>query len=83
MTLEERPRGKRKSPRDIVKSIMEALESEPKTIEAIAKEMGSSWYTAWSYLQLIEWIQQCPKVSQVKAGKRIVLYRREWGRLPT
>ena len=74
---------KRKSPREIVESIMEALESDPQTIDTIAQKIESSWTTAWSYLELIDWIQQCPKISKVKAGKRLTLYRREWGRLPT
>ena len=75
--------SKRKSAREIVESIMETLESDPQTIDMIAKQIKSSWTTAWSYLELIEWIQQCPKVSRVRAGKRIELWRREWGRLPS
>lgn len=75
--------SKRKSPKDIVESIMEALRSEPQTIQSVAKSIESSWVTAWKYLSLIHYIQSCPKVDRMKVGKRIELWRREWGRLPS
>jgi hypothetical protein len=72
----------RKSPDEIVRLLMEALESEPKTIDTLANEIGSSWATVWKYMELIDWIQSCPRVGRIKAGKRMELWRREWGKLP-
>lgn len=72
----------RKSPEEIIRALMGALESEPKTIDALANEIGSSWATVWKYLELIDWIQSCPRVGRMQAGKRIELWRREWGKLP-
>ncbi|MDH5792706.1 MAG: hypothetical protein OEZ44_11035 [Candidatus Bathyarchaeota archaeon] len=72
----------RKSPDEIVRLLMEALESEPKTIDALANEIRSSWATVWKYLELIDWIQSCPRVGRIPAGKRMELWRREWGKLP-
>ena len=72
----------RKSSEDICYALMEAINSEPKTIDQLAKEIGSSWGTVWKYLELMDWIQRCPKLVRVKAGKRIEMWRREWGKLP-
>ena len=72
----------RKSPDEIVRALMQALGSDPKTIDTLASEIGSSWGTVWKYLELIDWIQSCPRVGRIPAGKRIELWRREWGKLP-
>lgn len=73
---------KRKSPLQIVRSLMESLETEPKTVKQLSTEIGSNWETALNYLELVEWVQRCPKVSRVRITKQIESWRREWGRLP-
>jgi len=72
---------KRKSAEEIIREIMVALGPDQKYTEQIAKDIGSSWETAWKYLRLIIWIQSCPKVARIPIGKKET-WRREWGRLP-
>ena len=72
----------RKSPTDIVKLIIEALSSEQKTTQQVADMVGSSWETAFNYLNIITYVQSCPKVVMDRVGKRIHTWKREWGRLP-
>jgi len=72
----------RKSPDEIIKALMENLGQTHKTTDQMAKDIGSSWETAWKYLNLILWVQSCPKVINEKIGKRIDTWKREWGRLP-
>jgi len=76
--------SERKSPSEIVRAIMRELSpDEPKTVQEIAKAIGSGWETTWRYLNLIEWIQKCPKVVRIRLGKRLEVWRREWGKIPT
>ena len=74
-------RGKRKNAEEIITEIMLVLGQEQKFTDQIAKDIGSSWETAWKYLKLIVWIQSCPNVSRVRIGHKET-WRREWGRLP-
>jgi hypothetical protein len=74
----------RKSPRKIVRAIMETLSSnDQKTVEAIAQDIDSGWKTTLSYLELIEWVQSCPRVVRIKVTKNIDVWKREYGRLPS
>lgn len=72
----------RKNPTEIVKSLMEVLESEPLNVHELSKKAGISWATASKYLEMMEWLQGCPKIRSGSGGKRIKTYRREWGKLP-
>lgn len=74
--------GTRKSPEEVIKSIIHQLNRNPKFTDQIAKEIGSSWATAQKYLRLIVWIQSCPKISRIPIGKKET-WRREWGRIPS
>ena len=74
--------SERKNPEEIVKAIMNALNTDSKTIEKISKEIGSSWQTVWFYLEFIDWIQKCPKIHRNKITERIEAWRRDWGKLP-
>lgn len=75
--------GTRKSPEEVIKSIFYQLNRNPKFTDQIAKEIGSSWATAQKYLELVHWIQQCPKIVREQPGKRIETWKREWGRIPS
>lgn len=74
--------ARRKSPTEIVKLIMETLSDEQKTTQQIANMVGSSWETVYNYLNIITYVQNCPKVVMSRVGKRIHTWKREWGRLP-
>ena len=68
----------RKSPREIVSSIFEALPTEdykPKT--TIATEIGSKEDTVDEYLALIQWIQEQPKIECRRFGVRRYAWRKE------
>ena len=72
----------RKKPEEIVRSIIESLETESLNTHGIASKAGISWATAWKYLRMIQWIQACPKVRSESGGKRIDIWRIERGKLP-
>ena len=73
----------RKSPVEIVHALMEALNSDQKPVDRLAKEIGSSWNTTYTYLELIAYIQKCPKVIRDQPTKQVETWKREWGRLPS
>lgn len=61
-------RKSRKSDRELVDAIMEALPVRSfTTVEEISRRTGSSWGTVWRWLQLIIHIQNEPKVEQMKS----------------
>ena len=72
----------RKSPAEIIRALMEALGQDAKTTDQLSVEVGSSWETVWKYLNIIIYVQSCPKVIHERIGKRIEVWKREWGRLP-
>jgi len=74
-----RPVFKRKNTEEIVKRIMQALNSNFKTVDAISKEIECVWRTTYDYLNLIFYIQSCPKIIKMKAGKRIYFMGTSWG----
>ena len=74
-------RLRRKDAEEIIHQIFIKLGQDQKYTEQIAKDIGSSWETAYKYLKLIVWIQSCPKLSRIPIGKKET-WRREWGRLP-
>lgn len=74
-------RIERKSPEEIIHLLLETLSSQQKTTDQVAKSINSSWETTWSYLNLIIWIQSCPKVIKDKIGKSDT-WKREWGKIP-
>ena len=80
-TSENASKRLRKSPEDIVRALMNALNSDPKFTEKLADDINSGWETAWKYLNLIEWIQSCPKLISQNIGRKWT-WKREWGRLP-
>jgi hypothetical protein len=61
---------------------MEVLSTEQKTTQQVADMIGSSWETAFNYLNIILYVQSCPNVVMSRVGKRIHTWKREWGRLP-
>ena len=73
---------KRKSPEEIIHALMENLDGNYKTVQDISIKIGSGWETTWRYLELIYWIQQCPKVQKEQITKNIETWRREWGKIP-
>jgi len=73
----------RKSMEEIGRAIMECLANEPKTIKQLSEEVGSNWRTTLKYLEFIEWIQKCPKISRIRITEQIESWRREWGRIPS
>ena len=75
--------GRRKSPEEIVDAIMETLTSEPMTTDEVAKSIGSSWTTAWIYLNLIHDIQEHPRVIRQRAGYRRETWKKEEERTPS
>jgi len=74
-------RVERKSPEEIIHLLMENLSSQQKTTDQVAKAINSSWGTTWGYLNLIVWVQSCPKVIKDRLGKSDT-WKREWGRIP-
>ena len=62
------PRKSRKSDRELVDAIIEALPVRSfTTIEEISRRTGSSWGTVWRWLQLIIYIQNEPRVERMKS----------------
>ena len=62
------PRKSRKSDRELVDAIMEALPVRSfTTVEEISRKTGSSWGTVWRWLQLIIHIQSEPRVERMKS----------------
>lgn len=73
---------KRPTPRERVDRLIRALNEEPQTIKELSLATKMKWITVWEYLRLIKFAQSCPKVVPVREGKRLELWRREWGKLP-
>lgn len=69
--------------KEIFRGLMEAMETNPKTVLELSKIIRSNWETTLKYLELIAWIQECPKVSRVQITAQIASWRREWGRIPS
>jgi len=74
--------SKRKSPDEIIHALMDTLDGNYKTVQDVSKAIGSGWETTWKYLELIHWVQQCPKVQKEKITESIEAWRREWGKIP-
>lgn len=72
----------RKNPKEIMRAIIETLNTNPQTVKSIASSIGSNWKTVWSYLELFYWVQQCPKIHRVKVTESIEAWKREWGKIP-
>ena len=71
----------KREPTEILRNLMEALQPEYQNTDTISKRAGVSWVTAWKYLKLIVWIQDCPKVARDRVG-RSEIWNRNRGRLP-
>jgi len=67
---------KRKSPRTIVKLLLKVLKEEPEglSISDISRRVGAHWKTAREYLDLINYIQNQPKIIR-KETKAAVIYK--------
>jgi len=68
----------RKSPEDLVRALFELLSEDGLvTVNEISLKIGSKWSTVEDYLNLIQWIQQQPKVESMRIGTRRYGWRKE------
>ena len=78
MVEEETPKVSRKSPEQLVQAIYDALPVESlKNKSLIAKEIHAKESTVEDYLRLIMWIQDQPKVVEVRIGTRRYAWHKE------
>jgi len=70
-------KNSRKSPEEIIDSILEVLPVRSLiTVDEIAKKINSNWNTVDGYLRLIQRIQEQPKVESMRIGTRRYGWRR-------
>lgn len=50
--------------------LVNALRSDPQNTDMVRKAAGVSWETAWKYLRLIKWIQDCPPLYSSSMGRQ-------------